>query len=464
MGSIEFTVFTVAAAIVAIGVLVTVHEYGHYIVARACGIKVLRFSVGFGKPLWRRVAGPDDTEYVISRIPLGGYVKMLDTRDGPVPEGDRGRAFNDKSVPARMAVLVAGPLFNFFFAILAFWLVFGIGIPEAKPVVGYVAEGSDAERAGIASMDELVAVDGTPVVTWGEANIQLLEAVLRDGPVTLTVINERRAERELSLRVTGDRTALTEPGQLLEGIGLTPWQPALPAVIANVEADSPAARGGLQVGDRIIALDGEAIDDWSHLVRVLVGRAGEQVALEVLRDDRPRTLDVTLGARESDGESRGYLGVGPEMMSNEEYRAAWGDMIATSPMAVLPALGKAVKATGSNSVLMLKMFGKMITNQVSWKNISGPITIAQYAGYTARDGPVYYLRFLALLSLSLGVLNLLPIPMLDGGQLVYQMAEAVKGSPVSMRTEIIGQQIGIVMLLLLMSVAFYQDFARLVLP
>ena len=450
---------TVVAAVIAIGVLVTVHEFGHYIVARACGIKVLRFSVGFGKPLWLRRAGPDQTEYVVSRIPLGGYVKMLDTREGEVAPEDLDRTFNSKPVTQRAAVLIAGPAFNFLFAIAAFAVVLAVGVPEARPFVGAVAADSDAARAGIAELDEIIAVDGVPTRTWGEANLALLEGLLRDGTIELEIRDERQRRREKTLVVSGDRAALTEPGALLTGLGLIPWQPTLPAEVGALVAGGPAERSGLLPGDVILSIQGVDVQDWSGLVEQLMARPGEQVLLEVRRGDRPVSLPVTLGSRESGARSVGYLGV--EVAQPADVNALWGDKLTNVQLSPLSALTAAVGETWDNSILMLRMFGKMIVGDVSLKNISGPINIAQYAGYTAQDGPIYYLRFLALLSLSLGILNLLPIPMLDGGQLVYQVAEAVKGSPVSMRTEIIGQQIGIAMLLMLMGVAFYNDLSRL---
>jgi regulator of sigma E protease len=272
------------------------------------------------------------------------------------------------------------------------------------------------------------------------------------------VVNDAQGAREVKIAVSSDSAALTEPGRLLGGLGIVPWRPSLPAVVGKLTENGPAERAGLVPGDQILALNDVALAGWDELVRELLARPGETVVLEIMRDIRPRRIDVTLGSRDVGGDSHGFLGI--ELQQPDDLQTLWGDMLVPRTMAPLPAFSHAVGETVGSSVLMLKMFYQMLIGNVSVKNISGPISIAQYAGVTAQDGPVYYLRFLALLSLSLGVLNLLPIPMLDGGQIVYQMAEAVKGSPVSMRTEIIGQQIGMVMLILLMGFAVFQDIGR----
>ncbi|MFK7887052.1 MAG: RIP metalloprotease RseP [Gammaproteobacteria bacterium] len=451
-------IITIAAAIVAIGVLVTVHEYGHYIVARKMGIKVLRFSVGFGKPIWSKVAGPDRTEYQIGALPLGGYVKMLDEREGPISPADAGRAYNHKSTWARMAVLVAGPMANFLFAIATFWIIFSVGVPDVRSVIGNVVQDSDAGRAGLRSGDEITRINGADVSNWGDARVALLEAVI-DGPqIDIEVTSQNGSRNDVTVAIAQDGKDLTEPGALLPGLGLEPWRPPLPAIIGKLTENGPAEQAGLVAGDQIMAINGLDIAGWAELVRELSARPGETVSFEVLRDIRPRTFEVTLGQTERNGEQQGFLGV--ELSQPDDYQSLWGDMIQPRRFGVLPALGEAVSETVGNSTLMLKMFYKMLTGKVSVKNLSGPITIAQYAGITVQDGPIYYLRFLALLSVSLGVLNLLPIPMLDGGQIVYQLAETVKGSPVSMRTEIIGQQIGMIMLLMLMGFAVFQDIGR----
>ena len=452
---------TIVAALVAIGALVTVHEYGHYIVARKLGIKVLRFSVGFGKPIWRRVSGTDRTEYQVASLPLGGYVKMLDARDGPVPTADRGRAFTDKSPWARIAVLLAGPMANFIFAIVTFSIIFTLGVPDLRSVVGGVTSGGAAERAGLVSGDEIVAINGRDVGNWGEARVALLEAVI-DGPVIQMAVRDSHDEgaprRALSLDVEAPSNELTQPGALMPGLGFEPWRPALPALVGKVTPDGPAAAAGLMAGDEIIGLNQRDITSWDDLVTELLARPGETVAIEYRRDIVLKSTDVTLGARERDGQTTGFLGV--ELSQPENSRELWDPMIVKRKLPVYAAFPRAVGETIDSSALMLKMFYQMAIGNVSVKNISGPISIAQFAGITAQDGPVYYLRFLALLSISLGVLNLLPIPMLDGGQIVYQFAEIAKGSPVSMRTEIIGQQIGMAMLFLLMGFAVFQDIGR----
>jgi len=444
------------AFVVAISILVAVHEFGHFWVARKLGIKVLRFSIGFGSPIWCKVAGKDRVEYVIASIPLGGYVKLLDEREGPVPETDRARAFNRQPVSYRVAVLVAGPAFNFLFAILAYWLVFSLGVPGLRPVVGEVEPASYAADAGLRKDDEIIRVGEGTVQTWEHALLAVLDEMLDDGEIPLTVQDSTGAQRSLLIDVRGQESRLTEPGQLLTGIGIQQWRPVIPAVIGEIVPGEAGDKAGLLAGDELMAVDGEPVEDWTHWAKLVADRPGQLVRLDVVRAGEQLQLVVALGETESGGKTIGRVGAGPEIPAG-----LYEHMRAEQRFGPVAALGAGAQKTWDMSLLTLRMLWKMITGEVSIKNISGPINIAEYAGYTASAGLVAFLSFLAIVSISLGILNLLPIPMLDGGQVVYQVAELAKGSPVSERTQIIGQQIGIVLLIVLMSFAFYNDLSRL---
>ena len=437
--------------IVAISVLVAIHEYGHYLVGRLCGMKVLRFSIGFGKPLWTWIAGKDRTEYCISALPLGGYVKFLDEREGPVAPADEGRAFNHRPVPARIAVLFAGPLFNFLFAIIAYWVLFLNGIPTMKPAVGEVTPDSYAAAAGLEHGDRIVKVGEREATDWETALVAMLEELVADGTVTLELEAEDGFEKSAVIRVGSDRARLTEPGVLFDGLGFEPWQP--PAVVGTVEDESAASAAGIIEGDRIVEIAGNRIASFGDLQRVVSARPGETVSVRLVRDGRERVLDVELGAREVDGRQAGFMGIG--------INAASGDHWYVRKFGPLAAIGESIERTWNSTGFTVRMLARMVTGEVSIKNISGPINIAQYAGDSAAAGLNAFLTFLALVSISLGVLNLLPVPILDGGQIVYQTVELVKGSPLSDRSQIVGQQVGILALLLLMSFAFYNDIARI---
>lgn len=443
----------ILAFIVAIGLLVTVHEFGHYWVARRLGIKVLRFSVGFGKPIWSRIAGPDRTEYAISNIPIGGYVKMLDERDCEVAPHERHRAFNRQPVPSRIAVLVAGPAANFLFAVAAFWLMFMVGVQGFRPVVGDVEEGSYAAVAGVAAGDEIVSVGGRRTDDWQDANLALLEDLVDDGVVELRLAGEDGAERTATLDVGEERVRLTEPGMLLRGLGIYTWPRSLEARIGQVHAGTPAEAGGLEAGDLVLAADGVPIENWNGWREFVRARPGQTVELLVERSGEQRRLTLQLDAAEDGGESIGFSGTLPAEPDVRGFVERHG------PIA---AIGHAVVETVDMTTLTLRMLWRMVTGDVSAKNLSGPINIAQYAGATASVGAVPFLNFLAIVSISLGILNLMPVPMLDGGQILFNLVEAAKGSPLSARAEMLGQQVGLLMLLMLMSVAFYNDIARLI--
>ncbi|RLA29159.1 MAG: RIP metalloprotease RseP [Gammaproteobacteria bacterium] len=442
------------AFIVAISVLVAIHEFGHYIVGRWCGMKVLRFSIGFGKPLWTRVAGEDKTEYCISAIPLGGYVKFLGERedsDEPVDPADKGRAFNERPVLSRIAVSLAGPAFNFLFAFVAYWALFINGVPTMKPAVGVVTPASYAADAGLEFGDRILKVGDTEAADWETALVTLLDEILSDGRVEFELEGVDGWVRSTTIDVGDDASRLTEPGLLFEGLGFEPWQP--PAVIETVGEDGAAHAGGIIEQDRITAIAGEDVKSFRDLQRIVSARPHEKVSIELVRNGEPQTLDLTIGSRDQDGVTSGFLDVG--------IGAAAQDYWYVRKYGPWTAIGESVQKTWASTGFTVRMLGRMITGEVSIKNISGPINIAQYAGSAAVAGLNAFLKLLAMISISLGVLNLLPIPVLDGGQIVYHVIEGLKGSPLSQHAQLIGQQVGVVALLLLMSFAFYNDIARI---
>ena len=443
---------SVLAFVVAISILVTIHEYGHYIVGRWTGMKVLRFSVGFGKPIWTWVRGKDRTEFCISAIPLGGYVRFLDGREGPVDPEDEGRAFDHRPVPSRIAVLLAGPLFNFLFAIFAYWVLFLNGIPTLQPAVGDVESQSYAARAGLEFGDKIVAVGEVDTADWESTLVNIFDQLVDDGRVPLTLESVDGRQRRALIMVGEDASRLTEPNMLFEGLGFEPWQP--PAVIAELTEGGAAASAGLAVGDRITSIDNNDISNYSDLIGVVSPRPDQAVSLTYARGGTEFEIELILGRQVVEGETRGLLGV----RGSNDY----GDYAYLRKFGPVESVIQATQRTWTSTVFTLRMLGRMVTGDVSIKNISGPINIAQYAGNSARRGVTDYLAFLALISISLGVLNLLPVPVLDGGQIVFQSIELVKGSPLSERSQIIGQQFGIFALILLMSFAFYNDIARIV--
>ena len=439
------------AFVIAISVLVAVHEFGHYIVGRWAGMKVLRFSIGFGKPIFTWIGGVDRTEYCLSAIPFGGYVRFLDDREGPVDAGDVGRAFNHRPISLRIAVLLAGPAFNFVFAILAYWVLFMGGIPTIKPAVGNVTPDSYAAKAGLEFGDNIVAVGDVGTDNWESTLLAMLDEMIAHGRIPLTLESANGRQRRATITVGDDATRLTEPGLLFDGLGFEPWQP--PAVIGEVVADGAADAAGLRTGDRITAVAGVRIRSFADLVTEVSKRPAEAVTVDYVRDGETRSVELVLGEQQVDGESRGLLGVG--------VAQDIGDYFYLRKFGPIESVGAAAERTWATMVFTVRMLGRMVTGDVSIKNLSGPINIAQFAGDSAQRGVSEFLSFLALVSISLGVLNLLPVPVLDGGQIVYQTVELVKGSPLSERSQLLGQQFGILALILLMSFAFYNDIARL---
>jgi regulator of sigma E protease len=444
--------------IVAVSLLVTVHEFGHYWVARRLGFKVLRFSVGFGRPLFSWIAGRDRTEYVLAAIPLGGYVKMLDEREGPVASEDLARSFTRKPPWQRIAVLLAGPAFNIAFAILVLWGMFWVsGITEYKPVVGDVLQSSIAARGGLRSGDEILSINGAPVVGQRDVMFDLLDAVSSRGLASLSVRGKDGTTRSANLDVPDrvERVHLTEPAALLHGLGFEFWLPPMPSVLGTVLPDGPAARAGLKPGDRITAIDGERVSDFRDIVARVSGHPGETLTFDYIRDGATHTVRIPV-ASDKDGDKV----VGRIQAGQQPLKKLPDDMVLQIQLSPAAALSRAVEEAWDMTALQGRLFWRMVLGQFSMKNLNGPLSIAEYAGDSAEAGVASFMGFLVLISLSLGFLNLLPIPILDGGQIVFQLVEWLKGSPLSERAQAFGQQVGIALLILLMGVALFNDIAR----
>lgn len=448
------------AFLLAIGALITVHEFGHYWVARRCGVRILRFSIGFGRPLWRRRFGPDNAELVVAMIPLGGYVKMLDGREEGLSPAERSRCFGDKSLAQRSAIVLAGPLFNFLFAILAYTLLYLVGETGLRPLVEEVAAESPAAQAGFLPGDEIAAVNGRKTPTWKAVANALVVGVVEGEsmPVEVRRPGADQPPRKLELDLAAVNIDELAEQSLLALLGIKPVRPVAPAVVGALLPDGAAVRDGLKEGDRIISVNGTPVEDWPHWVQIVQASPGAALAVEAEREGQTIPLSLTPAARADEaGKPLGYIGAAPEL----------GEAQTPPRLAVVEsypphaALAKGVAKTAEMSVLTLSLLAKMVLGDVSTRNLSGPIRIAQYAGETARMGPATFLTFLALISISLGVLNLLPIPMLDGGHLLYFLLEFFKGSPVSDAAQLTGQKVGLVLLLCLIGLALYNDVLQL---
>ena len=447
---------TLVAVIVALGLLIVVHEYGHYLIARLCGVKVLRFSVGFGRALFTKTVGKDQTEWVIAAIPFGGYVKMLDEREGPVEAHELDRAFNRQSVWRRFAIVVAGPLANFLFAIAVYAALFMYGLPEARPIIGTPPQGSVAAAAGLRAGDTVRAVDGEAITTWQELRWRVLQSALQRQAPRLELLDERGHLRDTTLDL-GSFPADEVESDALERVGLRLFRPTLEPVIGQVMAGNAAERAGLAPGDRVLSADGKPVESWDALVALVQARPETPLRLTIERNGVRQDLEVTPSAVSAGQQKRiGRIGAAPQIPAAHAER-----MTIRVQHGPGEALWKGVAKTGDIAVFSLKMLGKMLMGEVSWRHLSGPVTIADFAGQSAQMGWISYVTFLALISISLGVLNLLPIPLLDGGHLMYYAIEVVKGKPVSERAMELGQRVGLALLLVMMAFAFYNDLNRL---
>ena len=446
----------VAAFLVAIGILVAVHEFGHYWVAKKLGFKVLRFSIGFGKPLLLRVGSDADrTEYCVAAIPLGGYVKLLDEREGDVAPEELHRSFTRRPVAQRIAVLIAGPAMNLIFASLLYAVLAMVGSQIIKPVVGQVRLDSPAAVAGLQRGDEIVRVGARAVDDIEALQIALIREFSDDGVIALRI---RRAgsERAVTLHVDADRREMTEPGRLLPGLGFDVATWKANALVQVAPADSAGGRAGLMAGDRLLSVDAQPVVNMSDFVAMVSSAPGKDVAIEVERNGTRLRMVAAVARVMEQGRAIGRLGI-----TLQEGAREWpAGMLETRHSGPIDALVLGVSKTWEMSSLTVQMLWRIVTGQVSAKNISGPISIAEFAGISAYLGVSAFLGFLAIISVSLGVLNLMPVPLLDGGQIVYQLVEAVKGSPLSERAQNFGQQVGIALLVVLMSLAFYNDISR----
>lgn len=442
--------------IVAIGVLVSFHEFGHFWVARRCGVKVLRFSVGFGRALWSR-RGRDGTEYAIAALPLGGYVKMLDEREAPVATDELDQAFNRKSLGQRTAIVAAGPIFNLIFTVFAFWLMFMVGVVELRPMVGDT-QGLAAE-AGITAGDEIVAIDGEPVRTWTHATLALVAHGLDRVPTRVTVRGPQGTQRTTELRLDRLPPEVDEQA-MVEATGLSIWRPTLPATIGSFSEQSPAQDAGLQVNDTIVAVNQQPISTFTELGRVIQSEAPQgplQVTVQRSGTVLPEPFTVTPIV----SEERYLVGVGA-IEADEALIEQIRYFQTTTQFGPIEAIGQSFSETWRLTEATFGLIGRMLTGTASLKNLSGPISIAQFANQSAQLGVSRFLFFLGLLSLSLAILNFLPIPLLDGGHLLYFAIEWVRGKPLSDHAQVVGQYIGLSALALLMSLTFYNDILRLI--
>ncbi|MER2493014.1 sigma E protease regulator RseP [Catenovulum sediminis] len=438
--------------IIAIGILVTIHEYGHYKVARWCGVKVLKFSIGFGKPLYKWL-NKEGTEFVIAAIPLGGYVRMLDARLDDVPEHEKSQAFNYKTVQQRIAVVAAGPLANLLFAIVALWGMYLIGVPEVRPVIKETVAQSPAAQAGLHNEAEIVSINGHPVTTWQQVNIELMDA-LGESSLQLAVLPQNQSYQKNYTIDLKDWTVDPEKGNLISELGIVPFRPEILPELAHVAEQSPAASAGLQKGDKILSYNQGRAFDWQEMSSWIRENPGQTVNLEIERNGVPLELSVTIGVRERNNQQEGYLGVAPTLA---EWPQAYRFHM---QFGILDGLVEATQKTWRLITLSFSMIEKLLTGDVSYKSLSGPISIAQGAGQSAGLGVVYFLSFLALISVNLGIINLLPLPVLDGGHLVYYLIEFVSGKPVPERVQEIGFRIGAVIIFCMMSVAILNDLSR----
>ncbi|MES2500074.1 MAG: RIP metalloprotease RseP [Pseudomonadota bacterium] len=458
---------TLLAFVITIGILVTIHEYGHFQVARWCNVKVLRFSIGFGKPLWKKTFGKDNTEFVVAAIPLGGFVKMLDERElkeeqeqnaevaqTNYSEEELQRAFNRQHVWKRIAIVSAGPIANLLLAILLYWLLFMQGVTGMRPIVGDIAEDSLAAAASLKSGEVIQNIAGQPVKTWADARWILLEQSLENKTVTVQTLNRDNQIHTHTLSFAGIDS---DPEvDILEKVGLGMFKPKIPAVIGEILPNSAAEKADFKVNDKILTIDGVNMQDWEKVVATVKASPNKSLQVKIERAKELRTIAVVPEQVRESNQAIGRLGASVQLDQD-----VLDEFLIKTQYTPLQSLEKGILKTWDTAIFSLKMLGRMITGQVSIKGISGPVTIATFAGESANMGLSTFLSFLALVSISIGVLNLLPIPVLDGGHLMYYIVEILKGSPVSDQTMLVGQKIGFVILGLLMTIAIFNDFNRL---
>ncbi|USQ14229.1 RIP metalloprotease RseP [Legionella lytica] len=440
--------------LLALLLLVTIHEYGHFQVARWCGVKVLRFSFGFGKILasWKDKKG---TEYAWSLFPFGGYVKMLDESEGEVPENERHLAFNNQSVWKRIAIVLAGPMFNFIFAFFALWLVLVIGMPSLAPMIDGVRPGSIAAEAGLKAKEEIISLNNIKINSWRDFQYAMMPMVGSNETVHLVVKSlENGQQSQISLPLANWVLDDKKPDPL-KSLGIEPFIPSIPPIVGEVIPDSPADKAGLKIGDKVLTVDGKSFTDWLFLVEYVQARPDEQINLKINRKDVIQQLTVHVGSHDNKGKIEGFLGVRSQKV---KWPERWLRMEREQPLAALnTALRQTAQLTGTTFILM----GRLVTGKLGLNSISGPVGIAQGAGDSGRGGLAAYLFFLALVSISLGALNLLPIPMLDGGHLLYYVLEVIRGKPVSDSLKSAGAYVGLLLLAALMFIALTNDLSRL---
>ncbi len=446
----------ILAFIVALGVLITFHEFGHYWVARRCDVKILRFSIGFGRAIYKKHFGKDNTEFVLAALPLGGYVKMLDEREGEVKEEELPRSFNYKPLWQRFAIVSAGPVFNFIFAIIAYWIIFIAGVNGLKPIIGEVEPSSISSQSGLAQGQEILSVNGLKTPTWSTVIDQLVNHTVNADVVDLTITDNDGVEKNVEIDLSKISIDEMAEGKLLEALGLSIIELKLAPIIGEVLPGGVAEKVGLLEGDKIVRVNNEAVTSWGEWVEIIRKSPDKVLELQVSRGGTTMNFEITPERVEVGDEIIGRIGAAafrPDEMFDSYF---------TVESYSLPtAFTKALKKTWEMSVLTLRVLGKMLVGEASVKNLSGPISIAQYAGQSAGIGLIAFLSFMAIVSVSLGVLNLLPVPLLDGGHLMYYLIELVIGKPVSEAIQIAGQQIGLVLLLGLMSIAIFNDITRL---
>ena len=447
--------FSIIAFIVLVGVLVAIHEYGHFLAAKLCNVKVLRYSIGFGKVLISRKRGQDQTEYCLSAIPLGGYVQLLDERSEDVPEEQQHRAFNRQSATKRIFILFAGPLANFLFAIVAYIFMFSSGIPGTVPLIGDVEPQSIAWQNNLRTGDQIINVGDREVKTWQGALISMIGEVLDDEIIELSVIDELNNRKDIVLDVTGRTKELTAPNAIFSGLGFQPFQPIINPIIASVAVNSPAEKAGLKSGDTLLKIDNIEVKGLEQFVELVISRPGKRVDIEIQRNGEAYLAEVNLGVKDEDS-TKGFIGSGTTIDKEQINK-----YLAVEKYSFPQNFTMAIDQTNEMIVLTLNMFGKMITGQISGKNLSGPVGIAKDAGTVAKRGLIATLSFMAIISISLGILNLLPVPVLDGGQIVFVLVEKIIRRPLPEKIQIVFQQIGVGALLFLMVFALYNDLTRI---